>query len=60
MVKPRQPERAKGAKSGVEPGTTPSTDKTRVPKRPIEEEDIFGGVERSQRGQPVEGEKTKP
>ena len=60
MAEPRQPERAKTARSGVKPGSTPNTDKTRAPDRPIEEEDVFGGAERSQKSQPVEGDKTKP
>jgi hypothetical protein len=60
MAEPRQPESGKNAKSGVKPGATPSTDKTRKPDRPVEEEDIFGGAERAQKGDKVESGGTKP
>jgi hypothetical protein len=57
MAEPRQPKRQKGAKSGVKPGATPSTPGPKGAKRPIEEEDVFGGAERSGKGQRVD---TKP
>jgi hypothetical protein len=60
MAEPRQPERAKDAKSGVTPGETSNTDKTRKPDRPVEEEDVFGGAERTQKGQDVESPNSKP
>jgi hypothetical protein len=59
MAEPRQPESEKQAKSGVEPGATPNTDKTRRPDRPVEEEDVFGGAERAKKGEPVKSEGTK-
>jgi hypothetical protein len=60
MAEPRQPESAKHAKSGIEPGATPNTDKTRKPDRPIEEEDVFGGHERTDKTKDVESGGTKP
>jgi hypothetical protein len=60
MTEPRQPQRAKNAKSGVKPGETPSTPGPKGGKRPIEEEDVFGGAERAQKGEPVSSPNAKP
>jgi hypothetical protein len=60
MAEPRQPERAEHAKSGVKPGATPSTDASRKPDRPVEEEDVFGGAERTQKGEDVQSGGAKP
>lgn len=60
MAEPRQPENEKNAKSGITPGETPTTDKSRKPDRPVEEEDVFGGAERTQKGQDVESPNSKP
>jgi len=60
MTKPRQPARAKDAKSGVKPGSTPNAPKAGGPKRPVEEEDVFGGAERAQKGEPVKSGNAKP
>lgn len=60
MAEPRQPEGSKDAKSGVTPGDTPSTDATRKPDRPVEEEDVFGGAERTHKGEDVQSDKAKP
>jgi hypothetical protein len=60
MAEPRQPESANSEKSGVKPGETPNTDQTRKPDRPVDEEDVFGGAERNQKGDDVESEGTKP
>lgn len=59
MAEPRQPER-ETSKPGVKPGATPNTDRTRNPDRPVEEEDVFGGAERAQKGEPVSSSATKP
>jgi len=60
MATPQQPPREPNAKSGVTPGETPSTDKTRKPDRPVEEEDVFGGAERAHKGEDVQSESAKP
>jgi hypothetical protein len=60
MAEPRQPERSKTAKSGVKPGATPNTDGSRKPDRPVEEEDVFGGAERTQKGEDVQSGGSKP
>lgn len=60
MTEPRQPESSKAAKSGVKPGVTPNTDGSREPDRPVEEEDVFGGHERTQKGEDVSSSGTKP
>lgn len=60
MAEPRQPESPKNAKSGVKPGETPNTDRSRKPDRPVEEEDVFGGAERTQKGDDVTSESAKP
>jgi hypothetical protein len=60
MTEPRQPDRKNNAKSGVKPGATPNTDSSRKPDRPVEEEDVFGGAERTQKGEDVKSGGTKP
>jgi hypothetical protein len=60
MATPEQPPREPEAKSGVRPGERPSTDKTRMPNRPIDEEDVFGGAERTHKGEPVSSPNAKP
>jgi hypothetical protein len=60
MAEPRQPKRQKNAKSGVKPGETPNTPGPKGGKRPIEEEDVFGGAERAQKGEPVNSPNAKP
>jgi hypothetical protein len=60
MAQPQQPEHAKGAKSGVKEGATPTTPGPKGGDRPVEEEDVFGGAERAQKGEPVSSEKAKP
>lgn len=60
MAEPRQPESSKHAKSGVKPGATPNTDASRKPNRPVEEEDVFGGHERTDKTKDVETGATKP
>jgi hypothetical protein len=60
MAEPRRPEPQKGAKTGVKPGATPSTPGPKGGKRPVDEEDIFGGIERTQKGEPVDSRNAKP
>ncbi len=60
MAEPRQPESQKNAKSGVKPGATPTTPGPKGGKRPVEEEDVFGGAERAQKGEPVSSPNAKP
>lgn len=60
MATPQQPPREPDAKTGVTPGETPNTDKTRTPDRPVEEEDVFGGAERTHKGEDVQSENAKP
>ena len=60
MAEPRQPESEKHAKSGLKPGATPNTDHTRKPDRPVDEEDVFGGAERTQKGEDVKSDAAKP
>jgi len=60
MTTPQQPPHEENAKSGVKPGETPNTDQTRKPDRPVDEEDVFGGAERTHKGEDVQSENTKP
>lgn len=60
MTTPQQPPHEPNAKSGVTPGETQNTDRSRRPDRPVEEEDIFGGVERAKKGEDVESGGAKP
>jgi hypothetical protein len=58
--KQQQPKHPPTSRSGVDEGTTRSTDETRKSDRPVEEEDIFGGHERTERYQDVESGGAKP
>ena len=60
MTQPRRPGHDKNAKSGVKPGETPNTGEPKGGKRPVEEEDVFGGAERAQKGEPVSSPNAKP
>lgn len=60
MTEPRQPEREKDAKSGMTPGETPNTVAPKGGKRPVEEEDVFGGAERAHKGERVSSPNAKP
>jgi len=60
MAEPQQPDRTKGAKSGVKPGATPNTPGPKGGARPVEEEDVFGGAERAHKGEPVTSPNAKP
>lgn len=60
MADPRQPKSEENAKAGVKPGATPNTDQSRKPDRPVEEEDVFGGHERTDKTKDVESGGTKP
>jgi hypothetical protein len=60
MAEPRQSETAKGAKSGVKPGSTPNAPKAGGPERPVEEEDVFGGAERAKKNEDVQSPNAKP
>lgn len=59
MVTPKQPQPAKGAKSGLKPGDGAPPPQNGGGKRPVEEEDIFGGAERAH-NKDVKSEKAKP
>jgi len=60
MAAPQQPHDAKGAKSGAKPGEGAHTPDRRDPKRPVDEEDVFGGAERADKGAPVKSDHAKP
>jgi len=60
MAEPRRPERHKDEKSGVKPSATPTTPGPKGGDRPVEEEDVFGGAERAQEGEPVSSPNAKP
>lgn len=54
----KQPERSK---TGVKPGATPATPGPKGEKRPVDEEDTFGGAERVRKtGKDVKSENAKP
>lgn len=50
---------AKGAKSGLKPGDGAPPPHKGVGQRPVEEEDVFGGAERTH-NEDVTSEKAKP
>ncbi|GIK50006.1 MAG: hypothetical protein KJZ75_01790 [Hyphomonadaceae bacterium] len=61
MAKPRKhPEASKTARAGVKPGETPNTDASRRPGRPVDEEDVFGGAERTKKTKNVKSGSAKP
>lgn len=61
--KPRSPKAAPASKAGLKEGQgappPQANPKVAGPKRPVEEEDVFGGVERTRDGR-VSSEKAKP
>ena len=59
MATPQQPDSAKGAKSGLKLGDGAPPPQNGGGKRPVEEEDVFGGAERTQ-NENVKSEKAKP
>ncbi|WP_135212359.1 hypothetical protein [Vitreimonas flagellata] len=59
MAAPQQPQTSKGAKSGLKPGDRASPPQQSGGKRPVEEEDVFGGAERTH-NEDVTSEKAKP
>lgn len=59
MATPQQPPPSKGAKSGLKPGDGSPPPQHGAGKRPIEEEDVFGGAERTQNDD-VKSAKAKP
>ena len=59
MAAPQQPQSSKGAKSGLKPGDEAPPLQNGGGKRPVEEEDVFGGAERTQ-NENVKSEKAKP
>ena len=60
MPNPQRPQPHKNAKSGVEPGATPSTPGPKGGDRPVPEEDVFGGTERVCKGKDVASPNAKP
>lgn len=60
MAEPRQPERQKNAKTGLKPGSTPSTPGPKGGNRPVPEEDVFGGAERVRKGKDIQSPNAKP
>lgn len=58
--KQHQPKHPTTSRSGVAEGETRSTDATRKPDRPVDEEDVFGGHERTQKNDDVESGGAKP
>jgi hypothetical protein len=60
MSEPRNKEDSHNSRSGVTPGETQNTDATRRPDRPVDEEDVFGGAERTHKNEDVESENAKP
>lgn len=56
---PRQPARGKTAKTGLKEGTTPTRGPKSRGKRPVEEEDVYGGAERTHVTR-VKSDKVKP
>ena len=59
MATPNPPRPAKGAKSALKPGDGAPPPQNGGGKRSVEEEDIFGGAERTQ-NEDVKSEKAKP
>lgn len=60
MPEPQKPHPQRNAKSGVEPGATPSTPGPKGGDRPTSEEDVFGGAERVRKGKDVTSPNAKP
>jgi hypothetical protein len=61
MAEPNPPRESRGAKDGHEPGKAASTqpEKDKRGKRPVDEEDAFGGAERTH-NEDVESPNAKP
>ncbi len=59
MVTPHKPGPAKDAKSGLKPGDGAPPPHKGGGQRPVEEEDVFGGAERTH-NEDVTSEKAKP
>jgi hypothetical protein len=59
VTTPQQPQPAKGAKSGLKPGDGAPPPQKGGASRPVEEEDVFGGAERTQ-NEDVKSDKAKP
>jgi hypothetical protein len=61
MAEPRQPDTGKGSKAGQVPGDVapPPADKRETNARPVDEEDVFGGAERTQNDD-VKSKNAKP
>jgi hypothetical protein len=60
MPPPQQPPAAKGAKSGLKPGAGATPPQKDGGKRPVREEDVFGGAERTRKNEGVKSKKAKP
>jgi len=60
MTAPSKPPHEHDANSGVKPGETPNTTKQGGGPRPVDEEDVFGGAERTHKNDGVESENAKP
>ena len=60
MAEPHKPEHKEDAKSGVKDGDTPNTLRQKGAKRPVDEEDTFGGAERAHKGEPIKSPNAKP
>ncbi len=60
MATPQQPQSSKGAKSGLKPGDGAPPSQNGGGKRPVDEEDVFGGAERTHKNEPVKSNKAKP
>lgn len=54
-----QPKKPEGSKSGLKPGSTPNTDASRKGDRPVEDNDMFGGAERTGKND-THSDKAKP
>lgn len=59
MTEPHKQPNAKGAKSGLKDGEGAPPPQTGG-ARPVEEEDVFGGAERTKKGDDVESDSAKP
>ncbi|MBL8531781.1 MAG: hypothetical protein JNK94_08605 [Hyphomonadaceae bacterium] len=57
---PQPPRHANNAKSGHQPGEGAHKPDRPDPKRPVDEEDIFGGAERTDKTEPISSDHAKP
>lgn len=60
MATPQQPPHEPKAKSGVKPGQGAHKPDRVDPQRPVDEEDIFGGAERTDKTESVRSDHAKP